>query len=184
MQEFKCRRRRFVAFAAASAAIGSGAMCGCATGADGLPATLAPKFAWPGPVDFQGFRFLFQSARFADRYNTAVAWVDVGSLVLILDVTVSNTSNEPRAYQHQPTFSIHDLDGAEYGADLQHTIRVNMGRPGRVSAGASMNPNVPSRSEVIFLVSKRTRYFLDVAVPSPYGGFARFFRMDLGSALV
>ena len=98
-------------------------------------------------------------------------------------MSVTNTSDVPRPYQHQPYYSIHDLGGAEYGADLQHTVRINMGRPGRRDVGSSMNPNVPARSEIVFLVPKRARYYADVAVPSPYGGSGRFFRMDMGRAL-
>ena len=155
-------------------------VAGCASG---LAPTLAPKHEWPGPVDFLDVRFLFHSATFAEGYSSGMGRTQVGAPLLIVDVTMTNTSAYPRAFDKRPWFQLRDFAGAIYDADSDHTMRINIGRPGGLSATSAMNPNVPTRAEVVFVVPKKARYVVDAVVPIPYGSTGRFFRMDLTRAL-
>ena len=156
------------------------ALVGCAAG---LEPTLAPKFAWPGPVDYLDVRFLFHSARFAEGYDSGVGRTEVGAPLLILDVTMTNTSAYPRAYEKRPWFQLRDFVGSIYESDIAHSMRINVGRPSGMAFTSAMNPNVPTKSEVVFVVPKKARYLVEVVVPNPYGSMGRFFRMDLSPTL-
>ena len=153
---------------------------GCTTG---LTPTMAPKYEWPGPVEFLDVRFLFHSATFAEGYGSGLGRTQVGAPLLIVDVTMTNAGSYPRAYDKRPWLQLRDFAGAIYDSDSDHTMRINIGRPGGLSLTSAMNPNVPTRSEVVFVVPKKARYVVDVTVPNPYGNTGRFFRMDLSRAL-
>ncbi len=178
------KRRSFLGLASGVAAM---ALPGCAALTQEVP-----RFAWGQEVEFESMRFQFHSARTTGSYTNFVNQLIVAgdNVFVIIDITTINMTGRPLESHFRPFFRLRDAAGAIYESDLTHTIGINMGKPGRPSAGQSMNPNTRIREEIVFAVPRRP-YVLAVAVPSiaraGFGGnvtrSGRYFLYDIASQL-
>ena len=180
---------RHAKFILAAALLSGPMLQGCAT--YGPPAP-APTFVWGQPVDFEGFSFDVTSARTTDYFRNWVGQVTrAGDNFVIVEVNMVNRSGAPLPMHLQPIFRLVDKSGAIYEPSVQHTMMINMGKPGRLSAGANMNPNVKIKQEIVFEVPRQTGYLLQGIVPRRANvGFAGnitssgpYFSMDISSQL-
>ncbi len=138
-------------------------------------------------VTFGGMRFHLRSAEYRTSFTN---WVGqetrAADTFLILDLTAVNLGARPLPMHFQPVFQLVDARGALYDASTNHTMMINLQKPGRSSPGQAWNPNVPVQKEIVFEVP-RGDYRLRVLVPDQARvGFAgstnvqgRYFYYDL-----
>lgn len=137
-------------------------LVGCAT----PPPAQAPRLPWGQSVEFEGIKFDFNSARIASSFTN---WVNqrtpAADAFVIVEVTMVNKTGSPLPHHFQPIFRLLDASGAIYEPNVQHSIMINMQKPGRVTYGQNMNPNTNLKQEIVFEVP-RQKYVLQVIVPS------------------
>ena len=168
-------------------------VAGCASAPPSAPpvAVQAPKYSWGSPVEFENMYFEFNAAQTVTSFRN---WVNqttyADEAFIIVNVTMMNKTNAPLPFHFQPIYRLLDSAGAIYEPHQQHTIGINMGRPGRGPYGQSMNPNTRLSRELVFEVPRK-KYELQVLVPSRASvGFAgnvsssgRFFIYEISSQL-
>lgn len=169
-------------------------LVGCATTPTPTPheAPPAPRetprtYSLGEEVVFGGMRFHLRSAEYRSSFTN---WINqetrASDSFLIIDIASTNLGATPLPMHFQPVFQLIDSRGAVYDASTNHTMMVNMQKPGRSSPGQSWNPNVPVQQEIVFEVP-RADYRLRVLVPDQARvGFAgatnvqgRYFYYDL-----
>lgn len=125
----------------------------------------APVFPWGAPVTFNGLVFDFREARHTEFFTNWLTQPTRSSNFVIVDVTVTNKTAAPLPAHFQPIFRLTDSDGAHYDASDLHTAMINMQKPGRAAPGQVINPNTPTRREIVFEAARRP-YQLIVIVPN------------------
>ncbi|MEO7477716.1 MAG: DUF4352 domain-containing protein [Lysobacteraceae bacterium] len=151
----------------------------------------APHYTWGDTVDFGGIHFQFNTAKTQHSFTNWVGQPTVaGEQFVIIDVYMTNKTGAPLPTEFQPIFRLIDSTGAIYDADVQKTIMINLGKPGRMVAGQSMNPNSWLQQEIVFDVPKNI-YSVEVLTPdrarASFAGnitaIGPFFIYDLGHQL-
>lgn len=146
---------------------------------------------WGKPIVFGGMEFDFQVA---GHHPYITNWLNqvthASSNFVVVGVVLTNRTSTPVLHHLMPVFKLVDENKAVYEADQQHTITLNMRKPGRINFGQALNPNVPTKLEMVFEAPKQA-YKLAVLVPDVARvGFAGaintvgpFFMLDLSQPL-
>lgn len=152
------------------------ALVGCVVPPRPLPAAPVvqptPVHPWGAPIFFGGIEF---DVQVAGHHAYIANWVNqvtyAGTNFVVVGVIMTNRTGTPLPHHLQPVFKLVDDNRAVYEVSQQHTINLNMQKPGRLNFGQGMNPNVPTKLEIVFEAPKRP-YRLAVFVPD--GTRARF----------
>lgn len=154
--------KNFLLRATSSAAL-IAALYACA-----LPPEQVPQrqlFTLGTPVAFEGLEIEVRSARNAAQFTN---WIGqetrAGDNFIVVDVIETNKGKSPLSPTFQPIYRLVDSSGALYEPSMAHTIAVNMARAGRLQPGQGLNPNTPTRKEIVFEVP-RQGYALTVLSP-------------------
>lgn len=160
---------------------------GCATSPQAPP----PKFQWGQPVEFEGMKFDFNSARTASSFRNWINQTTYASDVfVIIEVALVNKTGAALPTHFQPAFQLVDDSGTRYVPDAMNTSMINMGKPGRAQFPQNLNPNTKLTQEIVFSVP-RQKYAVQVIVPSRasvgFGGAITasgpYFLFDIASQL-
>lgn len=163
------------------------ALCGCGgTASVSQAPAQVTRFQWGQPVDFEGWTFDFQNARYTGLFTNWLNQPTYGTNFLIVDVVITNRTGQPQPAHFQPIFRLVDSSGALYEPSELHTAMINMQKSGHSQTGQSVNPNISLRKEIVF-EAPRGAYQMHVITPNRaragFGGTITsrgpYFYMDL-----